>query len=233
MSDRPSENPPMANSVLDYATYDADGLPPWVAEAEALIDARARPRAIRKCFNKSDLALKYFAKSMRRRFGIAQLGGACVGCRLDNCSTAARLKWHIQMPLEAMRLRMSAQPQQAEFLTYHTLCSTCAMHWDRSLRRMRITSFAITLLRIAAIAAIFFGGTVLAKFRISSGYIFPIWVGMLLLAGSASALVRRWCVRKIPAGIWPCRSPGVQFELIDAFGLREELTTQGDTMEQT
>jgi hypothetical protein len=126
---------PTVVPTLHYANYGTDGLPPYVAEAEALIDLRSPPKAIRKHFRDSDHAVRYFARSMQYRFALAKLGHTCASCGVHNCATITAADWRVEFPRKLMEWKVSGRACVAVFRTHHVLCTRCHADWIRRCRR--------------------------------------------------------------------------------------------------
>lgn len=133
MSERPSENPPASLTVLDYASYNANGIPPVVVEAERLIERQCKPKAIRKYFLTTDQAIQYFVKSMRRRFPIERPRDKCELCGSTVVHLAAA-GWRAKMPQGFSDGWYRFGPRSVSFNTFHGLCDTCHANWDRRVR---------------------------------------------------------------------------------------------------
>jgi len=128
-------NIPEAKAVLSYATPDADGLPEFVPEAEALIDAGKRPKALRKLFKKTRDAVRYFAKSMTRRFDQSHLTKTCVSCGAPDPTMVVQLQWTARAPLKNLEIGISDNAAAFPFTTMHSICPTCMHDWTRRLFR--------------------------------------------------------------------------------------------------
>ena len=142
MSEPPPDNPPPPE-VLDYATLDADGLPPFVAEAEALIDAKEKPGKLRRYFVSSALALKYFVKSMQRRHAFASLKGRCECCGASPCPTYVSADWWATIALKSHEWLKFRSPPAARFRTSYVLCEACHIEWVRLKRRQRTVEWSV------------------------------------------------------------------------------------------
>ena len=219
-------NIPMAAKVLDYATYDADGLPPFVREVEELIDQRAHLPKIRKYFASADQACKYFAKSMRRRFSLAGVGSQCVGCG-QACSTAAGVKWQISLPLKWNEFKLTNKQPHAHFLTYHAICGTCARRWIKTLKWVDRFSKAWTTFRFGWLALVLvisqIGRTMRGKWSLYLGFVWPIY---FVLIFTSAFLLRWWKQRTIPRGLRHVMLRRVSLKSLEIFDERDRLLIQ-------
>ena len=206
MRDDAAEPVPLAaraEPVLSYATKDADGLPEWVAEAEKLIEQRSRPRAIRKFFRHADETVKYFAKSMRRRFGPDSLGARCVACEREPAAFALQVAWSASCPPRILEFRVSEKEIAATFQTLHALCESCLGDWGR-----RLTSYSIPRRWLARgmgiVTVLFIGLLLLGRISALNAYVprrlndvaVGFYIASLLLLGVANRLTDLlWRVR--------------------------------------
>jgi hypothetical protein len=221
MSESPSPQPVVP--VLGYATFDADGLPDWVTDAEAAIDARARPTNIRRYFANADQAGKYFAKSMRRRCAINRLGDTCVVCG-NTCTTAARIDWLIDMPLKAMEFKLSNKTPQYRFSTHHTMCRACSQQWIRSIRRIVLVSQIVRWGKATFLVLMFL--TIFASRHMSilgSSWIGVVWVVDFLAIWPLAWVVRRWLQRCVPIRLREILPPKIRFVSLQAFDERAQM----------
>ncbi|CAN5528840.1 hypothetical protein BH10PLA1_BH10PLA1_04450 [soil metagenome] len=221
------ENIPLAAAVLDYATYDADGLPPWVAEAEALIDVRAKPKKLRKFFRNADQAARYFAKSMRRRFAIDRLGDHCVACDAPYCRTAAGVEWIVRMPLKWSEFRLSRKLVEQTFVAYHPMCADCFTPWRKTHARIRLAARVFHNLRwgwLVFVIIVAMAPQISPTLRgpwiavISSAY-FPF----LLLIIFSRRLLAIWARLRIPQGLRKSLPPTLRVNSLPVFDVRENL----------
>jgi hypothetical protein len=189
MSEPPPDNPPPA--VLDYATYDADGLPPFVAEAEALIEARAKPKKIRKFFRSSNHAVRYFAKSMRRRYPLQGRSLNCQMCGVPSMYVTAA-GWRVEMPLKATELRLPQSSESETFNTFHTLCPRCYAVWAKRPRlKSRIAGIMALISTLAAIAMFTWRWWVAAVTRRSNEWVAAVPVCTILVMALVAYLSKR------------------------------------------
>jgi len=218
---------PLAPAVLDYATYDADGVPPYVPEAEELIESRANPKKIRKYFSDADQAVKYIAKSMRRRFPLVAAGTNCSGCHAE-CDTVAMTEWIVLMRDKWTSFRLRRQRPHAKFVTYHCLCVSCCSRWGASLKRMQIASAIFVRHRWAWIIAIVIASNLIGHKSILSTWLFPIfWMFYMLMLVISSLALARWSRLRVPRGIANVLPPKIHLVAIQAFDYRGKLSLVG------
>ena len=196
-----------AGPVLAYATKDADGLPEWVAEAEALIERRCRPRAIRKSFRNADQAVKYFAKSMRRRFGPDSLGPRCAACGREPASRALQVAWLASCPPRFLEFRVSEKEINAKCETLHALCESCLSDWGR-----RLTSYSIPRRWLARgmgiITVVFIGLLLLSAVPALSAYV-PRRLNDMAVGSYIASLILLSAANKLMDLLWRLRHPRV------------------------
>jgi hypothetical protein len=219
------ETIPIASAVLDYATFDADGLPPWVAEAEARIQQRAKPTSIRPFFRNADQAVKYFAKSMRRRFGLQQIGDVCTACGASHCATAVSAEWKVRIRDKFTTFRLTNKPPEKTFLIYHAICADCFTRWNRSLLRRDRIRKTLVALRWVAIASIWAAIVVGARVRVRTSFPAESWLWLTyFIIITSSGLVYRWSARRgVPQGIVDALPPKLELVRVVEFDLRERL----------
>jgi len=221
----PDENRdiPIASAVLDYATYDADGLPPWVAPAEELIAARAKPKTIRKFFRKTEEAVKYFAKSMRRRFSLANVGDDCVACGTSPCPTVVGVQWMVRMPLKWKQIKLSNDQPRAKFVTHHAMCPACLERWSRSLARIKTARMAQNIAQWTIFALIILLPRALPRNGAASAWRAVLWPTYIVVIYVGLLVLRVWSKRRTPKGIARTLPPKLQFVSIEFFDDRERL----------
>ncbi len=221
---------------LDYATFDTDGLPAHVPEVEALIDARASLRYQRKYSRNDADVLKYFAKSMRRRFALDQLADTCCGCGAD-CRTVASVKWVVRWPLRTLKINLSNQSAKVNFLTHQTVCDACFIKWNKWERRvwwLSLLSVAVQALTIAVAFPLLFGEASVKRIGIQPDIAWLVWVAVAVLQVPLEFVIQRREIRAAPEGLFPIRSPGVRFVKIESFADRDQLLSpQRDSTEPT
>jgi hypothetical protein len=156
-----------AQPVLGYATPEADGLPDWVPEAEEQIERGRSPNAIRRYFPSSKQAVRYFAKSMARRYGPEAMGSACLGCGTDGQLYAIQLQWLATADLRFLEFQVSGSNPTAEIKTIHPVCERCLGEWHHSITRYNRPVRWLSWGYFAALAlfALFFVGPAIPMLR--------------------------------------------------------------------
>jgi len=230
MSETSPENPPPA--VLDYATYDADGLPSWVPEAEKLIDLHQPPRTIRPFFRTSNEAAGYFAKSMRRRFSIPMVGDRCNGCGQEPCRTAVGVRWSAEMPGRAFEYLRFKKTNAGEFVTHHSLCKRCGTRWYNALRFIRVASYVPRLARWSWIPFFYLMIQTTQWWFWNSSYAGWFLPGYFALVAISDTSVRALIRRSVPQGIAASMPPKVDLVTIESFDYRERLAAAGAITEK-
>ncbi len=124
----PTSDPAPAQPVLSYATPEADGLPEWHPEAEALIDQRAPLRRLRGCFVKSEDAVRYFAKSMEQRYSPQNAGTTCIACGGPAREWWVVCIWTATGHYRTLTFHLGSEPT-AQFRTCHAICDACRRRW--------------------------------------------------------------------------------------------------------
>lgn len=175
MSEPAQEHPP----TLGYATPDADGLPPWVPEAEELIEKGAPAKKITKYFRKSDDAVKYYIKSMHRRYGPDSLTNTCVLCGQEARDQAIQLEWRVRMPARFMEFRLNDSGPNGTFNTMHSICPSCLVDLLKRTGFLARTRMALSWLSVFAWLA-FLALSVLSRaFRARFNWNFPAILAFL------------------------------------------------------
>jgi hypothetical protein len=213
VSDPLPQNP--QQNVLHYATPDADGTPEWVTEAEAMLDQRCKPKQLRSLFRKADDAMKYFLKSMRRRFGVDQLGSACENCNTP-CTSACAVLWVAEIPFKTFEFRIASTSPKAQFVTYHVMCPTCHAPWKRSARWQRGVRWLTTGVWVGLIVLLIVPRQVRpGTTGLTGWWLLPsVFVAMLLLKLLLFVLARASVVR----GIGERVPRGLKFQDISVLG---------------
>ena len=196
-----------AEPVLDYATKDADGLPAWHADAEAVIDQRRRPRAIRRFFRTADEAVRYFAKSMRRRFGPDALGARCASCDVEPAPFALQVAWSATCPPRFLEFRVSEKQIAASFETLHALCEPCLVDWGK-----RLTGYSFSrrwLSRGIGVLTVLFIGLLLLGWVPAFRAHVPRWWNDLSVWVYISSLILLSVAAKSVDLLWRMRHPRV------------------------
>jgi len=125
---KPTDPPPSA-PVLDYRPNSVLlEAPAWVDQAEILIASGASPDKIGRHFRTNDIACRYFAMSMNRRFAMDHLQLSCIECE-KACATYVAVGWHAVMRPGSFWSRASAS---ADYVTYHPICADCFGRWFTS-----------------------------------------------------------------------------------------------------
>jgi hypothetical protein len=122
--------------TLNYAAPDADGLPVFVPEAEAIIDRGGGPSAIRKLFRIRLDATRYFAKSMSRRYDLIHAGADCCVCGRP-ATRFAIVEWNAKAQPHPFQFEITADANVVPFQTRHVLCEPCMSRWTRKADRYR------------------------------------------------------------------------------------------------
>jgi hypothetical protein len=203
MSDDGADSVPLASRaepVLDYATRDADGLPTWHADAEAAIAQRCRPRAIRRFFRNVDEAVRYFAKSMRGRYGPDALPARCAACQSQPASFVLQVAWSATCPPRFLEFRLSEKEIAARFDTLHALCETCLSDWGK-----RLASYSLPRRWLArgmgVVTVVFVGLLLLSWVPAFRAFVPRWWTDMSLWFYVASLVVLSLAVKSVEA-LW-------------------------------
>lgn len=145
------------DEVLDYATPDDDGLPEFHPEAEALIDAGANPLRLRELFPRTEDAARYYAKSMARRFSVAEQH--CEACDAAPAEVVVIVRWQIVFPLRFTEFRWAGNSTPTStFMTRHGACNACHQRWAGSSRRAGRVMLLGGVTFITSLGAVFYSG---------------------------------------------------------------------------
>lgn len=125
---------PAAKAVLGYATPDADGLPEFVPEAETLISSGEGPKSLRSVFRQTDQAVRYYSKSLARRYSEASLATGCA-CGNQEAPFVFQLSWSIKSPFRHFEMNLSISEPETTCLTLHALCGDCFVDWEHRINR--------------------------------------------------------------------------------------------------
>ena len=124
-----TSDPVPARPVLSYATPQADGLPDWHGEAEHMIRLGKSPNDLRRYFDKTEHAVRYFVKSVRRRFSAAQAGNRCIACGAEANTFWVVCTWQVEARVRAFEFSVSQSTIRREVATCHAVCDRCARRW--------------------------------------------------------------------------------------------------------
>ena len=114
---------------LSYAALDADGAPEFDAQAEALIDQGESPAALKHLFKYKRIAEAYFAKSMRRHYGIDKVGHHCSQCD-QPALFVATFDWRASAAPHLFGVQMIFSGRKGiPFKTFHSFCDPCFRSW--------------------------------------------------------------------------------------------------------
>lgn len=213
---------------IDYATPDADGLPAYHPEAEAVIDFGGGPTKLKRFFHNRNLASRYFAKSMSRRHGIDTIGPNCVRC-LEPAEFVAAVQWKAkaQPPLLVPVLRAE---EGVIYPTVHPLCAACLTPWAKTCRRLWWVLRGIGWLQWLWVPVLI--STVIPAWRVIQvrqlQWVWPTWLVLWLTLMVAKRIVTLWYVRCTPGAIRGLRRRHVECLGLHDFSTRAEAATSTD-----
>lgn len=87
------------------------------------------PNYLRRYFDKTEHAVNYFVKSVRRRFSAATAGYRCIACGAEANIFWAVCTWGVEARVRTFEFSVSQSMITREVATCHAVCDRCARRW--------------------------------------------------------------------------------------------------------
>jgi hypothetical protein len=213
-----------SSNILNYASSDADGLPTCVPEAEEMIDRGSSPKQIRHLFRKTEEAVRYFAKSMSRRYDVAHLEKSCVNCAAQNPRFVAQVIWLATAKFRPFEFRMRGKAFTLA-KTFHPLCYPCAKDYHhRMYRFIYIRHYLPRYQRYIYLGFIFTAATVgflLTWFNHWIVFLPELLLSIYFFVGIGGWIIKLKWRRQLPAFLLKQQRPGWKVAYAGTLFIRE------------
>ncbi len=226
-----SADPPKAVPILGYATRAADGVPEFHGEAEELLDAGGSPNDLRRYFVQTEDALKYFARSMTRRYAPEMAGKVCCICIQLNEIRILQLKWFADVNRRFFEYHLREENLREYFYTHHAFCDACLNRWTVRLARFAQIRRVLHWLAVSISAAWLLCAMVDRREKLPLGPLFWVVIGAWIISIGGQIILnkmgrRHWPVVMHAITDMDCTLVGMsdildpsEFEIVDKPGV--------------
>jgi hypothetical protein len=172
-----------------------------------VIDQGGGPTDLKRFFRKRALASRYFAKSMKRRHGLAAAGDACVNCG-EMALMIAEVDWKATAKPRSFVLTLSSETGIA-YKTVHPVCFGCADKWGRACRRIGLALRFVGWANWGWIVVLF-GPMVLNRLGYGRivGSLYMIWIPLWIACLLGGKVLGAWYGSSSPSRSSPAGPAG-------------------------
>lgn len=202
---------PETKVVLGYATPDADGLPEFVPPAEALISSGKGPKSLRGLFGKTELAVDYYCKSLKRRYDETTLSLSCA-CGNEQATHVIQLSWFVSAPLRTGEFQLSSNEAYSTCTTLHAVGAACLRDWEHRIGRFSRLARLASIWSLGLIILLIIGHTLERLSGSRTHYLGIAWVAALVGMLFIKPIFRRIVVRGFPVEVKSIARKGVALQ---------------------